>query len=84
MEKEEIVVGIDVGTTKIAVFIGKRDEAGKISIIGMGKTPSIGVERGVVKNIEATANSIKQAVGQAEASKFQLCPRCSNLHKYAA
>ena len=67
MEKEEIVVGIDVGTTKIAVFIGKRDEAGKISIIGMGKTPSIGVERGVVKNIEATANSIKQAVGQAEA-----------------
>ena len=67
MEKEDIVVGIDVGTTKIAVFIGKRDETGKISIIGMGKTPSIGVERGVVKNIEATANSIKQAVGQAEA-----------------
>ncbi len=64
---ENIVVGIDVGTTKIAVFIGQRDEEGKISIIGMGKTPSDGVERGVVRNIELTAASIKKAVEQAEA-----------------
>ena len=64
---ENIVVGIDVGTTKIAVFIGQRDEEGKISIIGMGKTTSSGVERGVVKNIELTATAIKQAVEQAEA-----------------
>lgn len=64
---ENIVVGIDVGTTKIAVFIGQRDEEGKVSIIGMGKTTSSGVERGVVKNIELTAKAIKQAVEQAEA-----------------
>ena len=64
---EKIVVGIDVGTTKIAVFIGQRDAEGKISIIGMGKTESDGVERGVVKNITLTANAIKLAVEQAEA-----------------
>lgn len=64
---ENIVVGIDVGTTKIAVFIGQRNEAGEISIIGMGKTHSYGVERGVVKNIELTAKAIKEAVEQAEA-----------------
>ncbi len=66
MIMENIVVGIDVGTTKIAVFIGQRDEEGKVSIIGMGKTVSDGVERGVVKNIELTAASIKKAVAQAE------------------
>ena len=64
--KENIVVGIDVGTTKIAVFIGQRDLEGKISIIGMGKTESDGVERGVVKNIQLTATAIKAAVEQAE------------------
>ena len=64
--KENIVVGIDVGTTKIAVFIGQRDLEGKISIIGMGKTESDGVERGVVKNIQLTATAIKTAVEQAE------------------
>jgi cell division protein FtsA len=66
-DMEKIVVGIDVGTTKIAVFIGQRDAEGKISIIGMGKTESDGVERGVVKNITLTANAIKLAVEQAEA-----------------
>lgn len=64
--KENIVVGIDVGTTKIAVFIGQRDSEGKISIIGMGKTESDGVERGVVKNIQQTSTAIKVAVEQAE------------------
>ncbi len=64
--KENIVVGIDVGTTKIAVFIGQRDSEGKISIIGMGKTESDGVERGVVKNIQQTSTAIKAAVEQAE------------------
>lgn len=65
-KKQNIVVGIDVGTTKIAVFIGKKNENGSIEIIGMGKTPSVGVERGVVKDILHTADSIKIAVSQAE------------------
>lgn len=63
---KNIVVGIDVGTTKIAAFIGQKSANGDIEIIGMGKTASIGVEQGVVKNIESTANSIKKAVEQAE------------------
>ncbi|MBP3253700.1 MAG: cell division protein FtsA [Bacteroidales bacterium] len=63
---DRIVVGIDVGTTKIAVFIGKKDDKGKITIIGMGKTPSVGVEHGEVKVITKTADSIKIAVEQAE------------------
>ncbi len=64
----EIVVGIDIGTTKIAVFIGQRDETrpDKAVILGVGSTESIGVERGVVKNIEQTSNSIKKAVEEVE------------------
>lgn len=61
-----IVVGIDVGTTKIAVFIAEKKENNEIHVIGMGRTESQGVERGVVKNIEDTATSIKIAVKKAE------------------
>lgn len=61
-----IVVGIDVGTTKIAVFIAEKKENGEIHILGMGRTESQGVERGIVKNIEDTATSIKIAVKKAE------------------
>ncbi len=64
---DRVVVGIDIGTTKIAVFIAKKNENGKIEIIGRGKTPSVGVERGDVKNITATAESVQEAVKQAEA-----------------
>lgn len=63
---KNIVVGIDVGTTKIAVFIAEQQENKEIHIIGMGCTESQGVERGVVKNIENTASSIKIAVQKAE------------------
>lgn len=66
IKKEKVVVGIDVGTTKIAVFIGKKNDDGTIEIIGMGKTQSVGVERGVVRDILHTADSIKKAVAQAE------------------
>jgi cell division protein FtsA len=62
----KIVVGIDVGTTKIAVFIAEKKENDEIHILGMGRTESHGVERGVVKNIEDTASSIKIAVKEAE------------------
>ena len=62
----ETIVGLDIGTTKIACFIGKRNEDGKIKIIGFGKTESKGVERGVVKNIKDTAKSITTAVEMAQ------------------
>lgn len=64
----EIVVGLDIGTTKIACFVGKKNEHGKIEILAIGKTDSQGVTRGVVSNIEKTVRAIKEAVQQAQAS----------------
>ncbi|MGB0165397.1 MAG: cell division protein FtsA [Luteibaculum sp.] len=66
METEELVVGLDIGTTKIACIVGRKNEYGKIEIIGMGKSESLGVSRGVVSNIAQAVQSIQQAVEQAE------------------
>ena len=65
METSEIIVGLDIGTTKIASIVGKKNALGKIEVLGYGKTESIGVKRGVVSNIENTVNSIKAAVEEA-------------------
>lgn len=62
----EYIVGLDIGTTKIVCLVGRKNEFGKIEIIGLGKSESIGVKRGVVSNIENTIQSIKLAVKQAE------------------
>ena len=64
--ESEIIVGLDIGTTKIACIVGRKNEYGKIEILGYGKTESIGVKRGVVANIENTVQSIRKAVKQAE------------------
>lgn len=56
----EIVVGLDIGTTKIAMIAGHQNEYGKIEVLGYGTTESLGVKRGVVANIEKTVESIKQ------------------------
>jgi cell division protein FtsA len=66
MDAPEIVVGLDIGTTKIACLVGRRTEHGKIEILGMGKSESVGVTRGVVSNIEKTVQSIRSAVEEAE------------------
>lgn len=63
--QEEIVVGLDIGTTKICAVVGT--VSGKdINIIGIGTHPSIGLRKGVVVNIESTVESIKKAVEEAE------------------
>ncbi len=62
-----IVVGLDIGTTKICVTVGRRSGAKKIEILGVGKAESSGVSRGVVANIQKTVNSIVQAVEEASA-----------------
>ena len=64
--KDVIIVGLDIGTTKIAAIVGRRNEHGKIEILSSGKTESIGVKRGVVSNIENTVQSIQKAVNEAE------------------
>jgi cell division protein FtsA len=63
--ENEIIVGLDIGTTKIACIVGQKNEFGKIEILGYGKTESIGVKRGVVINIEDTVTSIRTAVALA-------------------
>lgn len=65
MESPEIIVGLDIGTTKIACLVGRKNEHGKIEILGVGKSESVGVTRGVVSNIEKTVQSIKAAIQQA-------------------
>ncbi len=58
----ELVVGLDLGTTKIAAIVGRKNEFGKIEILGVGKSESLGINRGVVVNIEQTVSSIKAAI----------------------
>ena len=65
LKSVEVVVGLDIGTTKICAIVGCMNEFGKIEILGMGKTESIGVTRGMVSNIEKTVQSIKIAVQEA-------------------
>jgi cell division protein FtsA len=64
--KNQIVAGLDIGTTKIAAFIGRRTEYGKIEILGMGKAESTGVIRGVVSHITPTVDAIKRAIEIAQ------------------
>lgn len=66
MNKDTIAVGLDIGTTKIVAMIGKKNEYGKLEILGVGKAKSLGVHRGVVNNITQTIQSIQQAVIEAE------------------
>lgn len=66
MDHKNYAVGLDIGTTKIVAMIGRENEYGKIEILGIGKSKSLGVHRGVVNNITQTIQSIQQAVEQAE------------------
>jgi cell division protein FtsA len=63
--QEEIIVGLDIGTTKICSVVGEKSGP-DINIIGIGTHPSIGLRKGVVVNIESTVESIKKAVEEAE------------------
>ncbi|AMC11769.1 cell division protein FtsA [Lutibacter profundi] len=65
MEHDDISVGLDIGTTKIVAMIGRRNEYGKIELLGTGKAKSLGVHRGVVNNITQTIQSIQMAVDEA-------------------
>ena len=62
MENDNLIVGLDIGTTKICVIIGRKNEFGKLDVLGMGKAVSDGVDRGIVTNIEKTVNAIHKAV----------------------
>ncbi len=63
--KENLIIGVDIGTTKICAIVGAVDEDG-IDIIGIGTHPSRGLRKGVVVNIESTVESIKKVIEEAE------------------
>lgn len=64
--KDKIIVGLDIGTTKVCAIVGRENEFGKVDILGMGKVVSHGgVSRGVVSNIDKTVAAIQQAVAEA-------------------
>jgi len=62
----DVVVGLDIGTSKIAAIVGKLTNNGQVEVLGIGTYPSVGMKKGVVVNIEATVDSIREAVTRAE------------------
>jgi len=63
---EDLIVGLDIGTSKICAVVGEVRPDGRVDIVGMGSHPSIGLRKGMVINIENTVNSIKEAIEEAE------------------
>jgi len=68
MKNSDIAVGLDIGTTKIVAIVGRRNDRGKVEVLGVGKTKSLGVHRGVVNNITKTMESIQAAISEAEST----------------
>jgi len=66
MNNQEIIVGLDIGTTKICAIVGCRNEYDKLEVLGMGKAVSDGVNRGIVTNIDKTVRAIEKAIRDAE------------------
>jgi len=66
MQRSNIVVGLDIGTTKVCVVVAERDEIGKLNILGQGRSDSEGLQRATVVNINKTVDAIKSAVADAE------------------
>ncbi len=66
MENKKFAVGLDIGTTKIVAMVGQKNKFNKVEIIGIGKSKSLGVHRGVVNNITQTIQSIQEAISEAE------------------
>jgi cell division protein FtsA len=70
--EQPIIVGLDIGTTKIAVIAGRKNEWGKLEILGFGKSNSNGVKHGQVLNIDETIKAIRQALDACYASNPNL------------
>jgi cell division protein FtsA len=66
LAKRGPLVGLDIGTTKVCVIVAEQDEDGEVHIAGMGTSPSTGVRKGVVVDLDATTRAIEEAVDKAE------------------
>ena len=65
-DDEKLIVGLDIGTSKVLAIVGEVSPAGEVEIVGVGHHPSRGMKKGVVVNIESTVQSIQRAVEEAE------------------
>jgi cell division protein FtsA len=67
-KSKKVVVGVDIGTTKVCAIVGTQNEHGKLEVLGMGKAESLGVIRGEVRNIDKTVRAIREAIQRAKDS----------------
>ena len=65
-EEGKMIVGLDIGTSKVVALVGEVSPDGELSIVGIGSHKSVGLKKGVVVNIESTVQSIQRAVEEAE------------------
>jgi cell division protein FtsA len=80
MKQDNVYVGLDIGTTKVCAVIVKKNADDSLDVIGVGKAPSVGLRKGVVINIDATVNSIVEAVKEAEkVSGVQVKSVCAGI-----
>ena len=63
---KNLIVGLDIGTSKVVAIVGEINDDGQIEVVGIGSHPSRGLKKGVVVNIETTVHSIQRAVEAAE------------------
>jgi len=63
---KNLIVGLDIGTSKVVAIVGEITPEGSVDVIGIGSHPSVGLKKGVVVNIESTVHSIQRAVEEAE------------------
>ena len=63
---KNLIVGLDIGTSKVVAIVGEVNEEGNIEVVGIGSHPSRGLKKGVVVNIESTVHSIQRAIEEAE------------------
>jgi len=80
-DEGRMIVGLDIGTSKVVAIVGEVSPEGELSIVGIGSHKSVGLKKGVVVNIEATVNSIQRAIEEAElmagcSDTFGLCRHC--------
>ena len=64
--EQGMIVGLDIGTSKVVAIVGAINDEGKLEVVGIGSHPSRGLKKGVVVNIESTVQSIQRAVEEAE------------------
>ena len=76
-----MIVGLDIGTSKVVCIVGKYNEERKLEIVALGAYPSSGLKKGVVVNIDATTDAISKAVEQAQSMIEDKIKRDNNMYK---